>query len=93
MAMSCTEHLEFQSPVGFADGAFSEPAADVGLLLRRRRLRSVGHMELSGGKWWWSRGVDELWFRTVIPPRPVRRGSHGTRAARALLTLETTTLY
>lgn len=45
MAVSCSEHLEFQSPVGFADGDFSEPTADVGLLLRRQRPRSVGHVE------------------------------------------------
>lgn len=36
----------------FADGDFSEPTADVGLELRRWRLRSVGHMESSGRKWW-----------------------------------------
>lgn len=82
MAVSCSEHLAFQSPVGFADGDFSEPTADVGLLLRRQRPRSVGHMEpfvRGWGGWWWSRGADELGFRTVIPPWPVGRGSHGTR--------------
>ena len=86
--MFCSEHLEFQLPVGLAAGDFSEPTAGVGLELRRWRLRGVGHMVLTGGKLWGSRGVDEMWLMLVSPPRPVRRGSRRTWVA-ALLTSET----
>lgn len=37
--------------------------------------------------------MDEMQFGFVIPPRPVRRGSRGTWAAMALLTLETITVF
>lgn len=46
MAVSCSEHLEFQSPVGFADGDLSEPTAEV-VCCSGDRLRSRG--EGNGG--------------------------------------------
>lgn len=58
----------------------------------RDLLRRVGHMELSGRKWWWCHGMDEMWFRLVIPPGLVRRGGHRGYTVLALLMLETVCL-
>ena len=79
MAMFCSEHLEFQLPVGLAAGDFSEPTAGVGLELRRCRLRGVGHVVLTGRKLWGSRGVDEMWLMLVSPPGQLGEGvaEHG----------------
>ena len=40
----------------------------------------------------WSQGVDEVWFRCVIPPGQLGKGVTGTWAAMVLLVLETMTL-
>lgn len=73
----CSECVGFWLPVGCADGDFFWTSCSVGLELRRWRLRRVGYMELSGRKWWWSHGMDEMSFRLGIPPGLVRRGRHG----------------
>lgn len=44
--------------------------------LRGWRLSRVGYMELSGRRWWWGQGVDEMEARLGIPPGLVKRGRH-----------------